>query len=290
MKHNRRTFIKEFGIAAAGLCFLPSCRSILPSNPDTVGIKKIGLQLYTLRDDMPKDPKGILAQVAQAGYHQIESYEGSSGIWWGMGPKGFRQYLSDLGMEAVSAHCDIGKDFERKAEEAAEVGLKYLVCPWLGKQPNLDFYRKAAEDFNQKGEICRKYGIRFAYHNHAYSFEKVGGTYPQDLMMKETDPALVDFEMDMYWVHAAHENINHWLEKYKGRFKLCHIKDYSKNPGKDDGLNSVDVGKGVINWKDALTTAVNTGMKYFIVEQEAYPGTTPLEAIRANAKYMMQFL
>lgn len=67
-----------------------------------------------------------------------------------MGPKGFRQYLSDLGMEAVSAHCDIGKDFERKAEEAAEVGLKYLVCPWFGKQPNLDFYRKAAEDFNQK--------------------------------------------------------------------------------------------------------------------------------------------
>lgn len=290
MKNDRRTFIRDISMAAAGLCLLPSCRSILPSNPDTLGLKKIGLQLYTLRDDMSKDTKGVLRQVAEAGYQQIESYEGPSGIWWGMGHKGFKEFVSGLGMEVVSTHCDIGKDFERKAAEAAEVGMKYLVCPWLGKQPNLDFYKRAADDFNHKGTLCKKHGIRFAYHNHAYSFEKIDGVYPQDVMMESTDPELVDFEMDMYWVYAAGENIDHWLEKYKGRFRLCHIKDYSKNPGKDNSMNSVDVGKGVIDWKNVLTSALNNGMKYFIVEQEAYPDTTPLEAIKVDARYMKKFL
>ena len=156
----------------------------------------------------------------------------------------------------------------------------------MGKQDNLDKYKAAAEDFNKKGELCHKNGIGFGYHNHAYSFEAVDGIYPQDILMHETDPSLVTFEMDMFWVHAAGEKIEKWLNKYKNRFKLCHIKDFSRHPVIDNSLNSVDLGKGVIDWNSALKTAFKNGMEYFVVEQEAYPGTTPLDAIRANAAFM----
>jgi len=286
MRKDRRRFIHNLSVAAGGMILLPS-PNILdhPFIPEK-RIKNFGLQLYTLRDDIPKDVKGILQKIAAAGYKQIESYDGPDGMWWGMGAKGFKNYVGNLGMTIISAHCDIFKDFERKVEEAASIGVKYLICPWLGKQDNLDKYKMAAEDFNKKGELCKKNGVGFGYHNHAYSFEAVNGIYPQDILMNETDPALVTFEMDMFWVHAAGEKIEHWLHKYKNRFKLCHIKDFSRHPVHDNSLNSVDLGKGVIDWKSTLKAAEKDGMEYFIVEQEAYPGTTPLDAIRANADFM----
>lgn len=253
-------------------------------------IGQFGLQLYTLRDDMPKDPKGVLRQVAAAGYKQIESYEGPLGMWWGMSAKEFRAFNANLGMEVVASHCDVFKDFERKADQAAQAGLKCLICPWIGPQDSLDSYKKMADTFNEKGKICQQAGIRFGYHNHAYSFMKKDGQYPQDILMANTDPTLVDFELDIYWVKAANQNIKQWLTKYPERFRLCHIKDYSKTPGSDDGKNSVDLGKGVIDWSDILTAASKAGMQYYLVEQEAYPDTTPLEAVKSNGKYMQQFV
>jgi len=291
MRSDRRKFVKSMGLAAGSMLMLPACSVFAGGRGGKgIGIRHFGLQLYTLRDDMPKDPRGILKKVAEAGYKQVESYEGPQGMWWGMGHKGFRQYVNDLGMEVVASHCNIFEDFEKKAAEAAEIGMKYLICPWLGPQEDLEKFKKAAEDFNRKGALCKRNGIRFAYHNHAYSFKKMQDIYPQDVMMEIADSDLVDFELDMYWVHAAGENIEHWLNKYKGRFRLCHIKDYSKNPGKDDGKNSVNLGQGVIDWRKVLTTARSTGMEYYFIEQEAYEGTTPLDAIRANAGYMKELL
>lgn len=286
--YNRRKFIQLSGGATAGLAissmtgvsFLSSC------DEDAKKIKKFGLQLYTLRDDMPKDPKGVLKQVASFGYKQIESYEGAQGMFWGMSPTDFKKYMDELGMTIVSSHCDINKDFETKAAQAAEIGMKYLICPYKGPQTSIDAFKKFADEFNQKGEICKKNGIRFAYHNHDYSFKPMDGQLGQDVMMKNTDPSLVDFELDMYWVVAAGQDIETWLNKYKGRFKLCHIKDRSKTPGTDNGKNSVDVGTGTIDWTKVLKTAKATGMEYFIIEQEAYAGTTPLKAAEADAAFM----
>jgi len=291
MKKERRDFIKDLAMMSAGFALLPSC-SIFAKSDDSnqglniPGIKNFGLQLYTLRDDMPKDPKGVLRSVASYGYKEIESYEGPQGIFWGMTNKEYKSYLDELGMKAVSAHCDINTDFEKKAAQAAEIGMEYLICPWLGPQKSMDDYKRNAELFNEKGKICKKNGIRFAYHNHDYSFKKVNGQYPQEVMMSIADKDLVDFELDMYWVVAAGEDIEAWMKKHKNRFRLCHIKDYSKSPVADNGKNSVDLGNGIIDWKKILKTAHDNGMKHYIVEQEAYPGGSPLEAVKANATFM----
>jgi hypothetical protein len=103
-------------------------------------------------------------------------------------------------MKMISSHCNINNKFEEKAADAASIGMKYLICPYLGPQKTIDDFKKAADNFNAKGEICKKNGLRFAYHNHGYSFQALDGQMPQDVMMQNTDPSLVDFEMDMYWV------------------------------------------------------------------------------------------
>lgn len=213
---NRRDFIKISGSLTAGL-YMSNLTglSMLTACNDDKRIKKFGIQLYTLRDEMPKDPKGVLKQIAGFGYNQIESYEGEQGMFWGMSHLDFKKYMDDLGMSIVSSHCNIDKDFEKKAEQAAAIGMKYLICPWKGPQTSLDNFKKFADEFNQKGEICKKNGIRFAYHNHDYSFKAMDGQLPQDIMMNGTDPALVDFEMDIYWVVTAGQDPEAWLKKYR---------------------------------------------------------------------------
>jgi sugar phosphate isomerase/epimerase len=291
MDIQRRKLLKLGGNLAAGLALAPLACKLMPKETKDVadaakGLDNFGLQLYTLRDDMPKDPKAVLKQVASFGYKQIESYEGPQGMFWGMSNTDFKKYMDDLGMTIVASHSDIKKDFEKKAAEAAAIGMKYLICPWLGPQKTLDDFKRAAEDFNVKGEICKKNGIRFAYHNHDYSFKELEGQLPQTVMMDIADPALVDFEMDIYWVVTGNNDPEAWMKKYKNRFRLCHVKDRSKTPVENNGKNSVDLGTGVIDFAKVLKTAKANGMEYFIVEQEAYTNTTPLDAVKAGAEYM----
>ena len=122
------------------------------------------------------------------------------GMFWNMTPKDFKTYLDELGMSMVSSHCNIHQDFERKVDQAAEVGLSYLVCPWVGPQKSVEAWKQVTDDFNRCGEICRKAGLRFAYHNHEYTFKAFSGMIPHDFLMENTDPDLVDHEMDIYWV------------------------------------------------------------------------------------------
>ncbi len=287
MQYNRRKFIKITGGVTTGFALSSlTGMSIFSSCEEAARIKKFGIQLYTLRDVIGTDPKGVLKQLSSFGYKQIESYEGAQGMFWGMSNTDFKKYMDDLGMAVVSSHCDINKDFEKKAAEAAAIGMKYLICPWKGPQKSLDDFKKFTDEFNQKGEICKKNGIRFAYHNHDYTFKPLEGQLPQDVLMKGTDASLVDFELDMYWVAAANEDIEAWLKKYPNRFRLCHVKDRSKTPGADNGKNSVDLGTGAINWSSVLKTAKTNGMEYFIVEQEAYPNGSSTEASKVNARYM----
>lgn len=302
MDFKRRTFLRLTGNLAAGLVIAPmACKlssdkeketaskdstTAAGSTPAAAGtaLTTFGLQLYTLRDDMPKDPKGVLKQVASFGYKQIESYEGKDGMFWGMSNTDFKKYMDDLGMVIVSSHCDINKNFEKKAADAAAIGMKYLICPYKGPQKKLDDFKKFADEFNQKGEICKKNGIGFAYHNHDYTFKELEGQIPQDVLMNGTDPGLVDYELDMYWVVAGGQDIETWLKKYKNRFKLCHVKDRTK--GATDAADTCTLGEGSINYPEILKTAKETGMEYYIVEQEKYAGTTPLKAAEANAAYM----
>lgn len=295
MHYNRKKFLKLTGGLALGSLMVQSgCTTLKTTAPDVAELpgknylKDFGLQLYTLRDDLPKDPADILKLIASFGYKQIESYEGPDGMFWGMSNTDFKKKMDDLGMKIVSSHCDIDKDFQKKAAEAAEIGMKYLICPWVGPQKSIDDFKRYAAQFNKCGEICKQEGILFAYHNHDYSFKPQDGQIPQEVMMNETDASLVDFEMDIYWVATAGEDAEAWLKKHKNRFRLCHVKDRSKTPVADNDKNSVDLGTGAINFQRVLKTAIDNGMKYFIVEQEFYPNGTPLAAVKTDAGYMQK--
>jgi sugar phosphate isomerase/epimerase len=249
-------------------------------------IGNFGLQLYTLRDDLPKDPAGLLKQVAAFGYKEIESYEGEQGMFWGMGHTGFKKYMDDLGMVIVSSHCDIRTNFEKKAGQAGEIGMKYLIVPGIGPQKTADEYKKFAERFNACGEICKKNNLRFAYHNHGYTFVQTEGQMPQDILMQNTDPGLVDFEMDIYWVVTAGADPEAWMNKYPGRFRLCHVKDRLKTAPAGEADASCDLGTGSIDFSRVLHTAVKNGMRHFILEQERYDKSTPIQSAGAGAAYL----
>ena len=285
MNYKRREFIKLSGNLAAGFALAPVACKLMPKEDESAKIKTFGIQLYSLRDILPNDPKGILKQVASDGYKQIESYQHDKlGMFWGMSSMEFKKYMDDLGMTIVSSHCDINKDFQKKVDEAAAIGMKYLICPSIGAMQTVDEYKKIAAKFNQCGDICKKAGIRFAYHNHDHDFKIVEGQVAEYLYMQNTDPALVDFEMDIYWVVTAKLDPEAWLKKYKNRFRLCHIKDRIKGATERDA--SCILGEGSIDYPKILKTARDNGMQYYIVEQERYDNTTPLDSAKADAEYL----
>lgn len=299
MQHPRRKFLQMAGLAASGSLLWPhwACQSqsqteataapaaAMPSG-EAGNLTTFGIQLYTLRDVLPRDPRGVLQQLAAFGYPQIESYEGKKGMFWGMTPRDFKAFIGDLGMTMIASHCNIQEGFARKAAEAAEAGAAYLVCPWVGPQPTLDAFKRLAEQFNECGAICAEHGLRFAYHNHAYSFEPLEGVLPQDLMMAETDPETVDFEMDIYWVVTAGADPVAWFEKYPNRFRLCHVKDRLADAPAGEADASCVLGTGAIDYPPILKAAEAQGMKHFILEQERYDNTTPLESAKAGAAYL----
>jgi len=291
MAYQRREFIKLSAALGSGVVLssvagpLTGCAAISKNSID----KNFGLQLWTLRDVLPADPKGVLTKVASYGYKQIESFEGKQGMFWGMKNTEFKKLMDDLGMKIVASHCDIKTDFERKAAEAAEIGMNYLICPYLGPQKTINDFKLYAATFNERGLMCKKHGIRFGYHNHDYGFVPLEGQMPQDVLMSNTDKDLVDFEMDIYWVVTAGQNPVSWFDKYPGRFKLCHIKDRQKNIPASERDASVILGKGDINFKEILKEGQKKGLEYFIVEQEKYENTTPLDAAKADADYLKKF-
>jgi len=280
MQNSRRDFLRNTALAGLAMS-IPFKKDLFAMTPAE---KPFGIQLWTVKEALAKDPLAVLKHLSASGYKQIESFEGEKGIFWGMKNTEFKKTMDDLGMKIVSAHCDHVKDFERKAAESGEIGMKYLICPWVGPQDSLDKYKKLADQFNTCGEIAKKNGIRFAYHNHDYSFKPLEGILPQDLMIERSNPATVDFEMDMYWTVAAGVDPIAYMKKYPNRFKLVHVKDLVKLPKNEH--ESCVIGKGTIDYKSLLPQVSKLGVQYFIVEQEAYTGTNELDAAKADAAYV----
>jgi sugar phosphate isomerase/epimerase len=297
MFYNRRKFIRYAGTMAAGSFVWSQLGSHAGEPQVGVGaaetavgdLAEFGLQLYTLRDVIGQDPKEILRQVASFGYKQVESYEGKQGMFWGMAPADFKAYMDSLGMTCISSHCNTGDDFERKAAEAASIGMQYLLSPWVGPQPSLDDWKRIADEFNRLGGVCREAGIRFAYHNHDYSFVPLeDGTVPHDYLLENTDPDLVDFEMDIYWVVAAGADPIRYLKQHPGRWRLCHVKDRIKGAPMTEKEASCDLGTGSIDFPGILRVAKDAGMSYYIVEQERYDNSTSLQSAAVDAAYLKQ--
>lgn len=273
---NRRNFIKQSALLGAGTIVAPSLFT------EAKPIKKFGVQLYSVRDLMPKDAKGTMKKLAEMGYTQFESYGGPDFLW-GMAPKECKTFLGDMGVKMISTHFDMNKDLDKNIERGAEAGLKYMLCPYLGPQKSLDDWKKKAEQFNQVGEKVSKAGMKFGYHNHDYSFKALEGQIPHELLLANTDPKYVMFELDLCWIVAAGQDTVAHLNKYGKRYELVHIKDMVKdNNGK---VTQKDLGLGSVDFATILKTAKKVGVKYYIVEQEQYPSSS-IESMQVDADWM----
>jgi sugar phosphate isomerase/epimerase len=273
---NRRDFMNRSALLSAGALLTPNLFT------EAKSIKKFGVQLYSVRDLMPKDAKGTMKKLAEMGYTQFESYGGPDFLW-GMAPKECKTFLGDMGVKMVSTHFDMNKDLDKNIERGAEAGLKYMLCPYLGPQKTVDDWKKKAELFNQAGEKVTKAGMKFGYHNHDYSFRPLEGQIPHEVLLANTDPKYVMFELDLCWIVAAGQDTVAHLEKYGKRYELVHIKDMVKdNNGK---VTQKDLGKGSIDFDTILKAAKKAGVKYYLVEQEEYPGPS-IESLKVDADWM----
>ena len=274
----RRQFLTNVGFASLGLGL-----SSFSRNLNLNAHAPFGIQLWTIKDIISEDPKAALTYLSSIGYKQIESFEGPQGIFWGMSPKEFKMLMDDLGMKIISAHCDPTKNLDEKAHQAASIGMDYLICPYVGPRKTADEFKKIAEDLNNSATICQKAGIRFGYHNHDYSFLEVDGQTPMDIFMKGTDPKNFDFELDMYWAEYAGVDPLKYFMKHSSRIRLAHIKDLWQ---KDSKRESCNLGEGIINYKDILPEARKHGLKYCIVEQEAFTKSPVKDAVKIDADFM----
>lgn len=270
----RRDFIQQ-SVAAGALAF--TANDLFAKGT----LSKFGCQLYSIRDLMPKDPKGNMKALAEMGYKYFESY-GDDPIW-GMAPKEAKAFFGDIGVKMVSAHVGLPGTTEELIAKCAEAGLQYFICPGIGPQKNREAWLEKADTFNKNGELCKKHGLMYGYHNHSYSFTMNNGAIGQKLLLENTDPKLVCFELDMCWSEAAGADTKAHLLENKGRYKLCHIKQLVSKESKPPVQTDLD--KGVIDYKGILRTAKDTGVECFLVEQEEYP-IDPLTSMRADAEYL----
>jgi sugar phosphate isomerase/epimerase len=283
---NRRLFIRNGGILALSIPFM---KGNIISAYDGVSLPAIGIQLYMVREDMKKDPEGTLKKLGEMGYTQIESFGGDQGIFWGKTNKEFKLIAEKYGLNLVSSHYEGNNEgFEKTASLASEIGMKYLIYPWKGPQKSIDDFKKIAEEFNGYGAICKKHGLRFAYHPHDYPYKKVDGQLPIDVLLDQTDPDLVDYQMDIYYTVTEGLDPEYYIKKYKPRFRLCHIRDVMKVrlPAGSTEESACDLGEGIIDYKHLLSTALANGMQYFFVEQSRLFHETALQSAAKNERYL----
>lgn len=276
---SRRTFIKTASALAVGTLGLQAM-------PLTAAKKrnKYGLILYTVRDDMKKDPVKTLEKVAEIGYEVLEAAGYSDGKLYGMDPAEFKRQVDSLGMKLISSHTGVTMDNVHKViEDAQKAGLEYVVKPSFHAR-TLDEFKKGADEFNKLGELFKSAGIKFGYHNHSFEFKKTGGQIPYDILLQNTDPKLVTFEMDLFWIIKGGQKPWEYFAKYPGRFQLWHVKDM-EGTGKK---MMTEVGNGVIDFDRIFKDQKEAGMKYYFVEQDTCKNHTPLESIKISLDYIRE--
>jgi sugar phosphate isomerase/epimerase len=276
---NRRDFIKTATILAAGSVILPqiSCKSGKTVAQGKTTNKVIGLQLYTLRDQIPKDLVGTLKKVAEIGYKNVEGYDYTNRKILGRPPAEFRKIVEDLGMKLPSMHVvteltsgdsrsSILDQWKTTVEDMASIDVHYVVYAIIpeAERKTLDDFKMWADRFNQFGEICRQAGTQYVYHNHDFEFIPHDGQKGYDIFLKNTDPSLVKFEIDLYWITKAGEDPVAYIEKNPGRFELYHVKDMENSPSK----TFTEVGQGTIDFERIFKVKDIAGMKLFFVEQD----------------------
>jgi len=326
MTQSRRNFLRLASLGLVGGLVAPhliSCDSINKKSGSP--LNNIGLQLFTLRDLLDQNPQEVLKSVAKIGYTHVETYgaDPNTGTFWGVSVDELKKILNDNDLKTHSGHYDLGKyldkdstdkeNIEKYIEIAHNLGQEYIIAPVppmhkLNKLDQSD-YQYIAEQLNKAGEMSKKAGITMGYHNHFWEFKEFGnGTKGLDILLAFTEPDLVSFELDMFWINKAGERPQSYFEKYPGRFPMWHIKDmdrafstpleqnkFDPKTGKRDTLDFMEtiksikyteVGSGSIDFINLSQFANESGLKYAFVEQDEIYTPDKYASIKKSLDYM----
>lgn len=300
MKTSRREFIKRGSLALAATSIL-SNSSFAFAKPKQL----VGIQLYSVRDEMKADPMGTLKQLAAMGYKHVEHANYIDRKFYGWQAKEFKKILNDLGMTMPSGHTvmradhwDAGKkDFtdawKYTVEDAAILGQQFVISPSMSEEVrrNESKLKQFMEIFNKSGELCKKSGMKFGYHNHHFEFnEKFGDQTLYDIILTNTDPNLVMQQLDVGNMYNGGAKAGDIIKKYPGRFESMHVKDEVKSNGGDEEYESAVLGVGIINVKEVIDLGKKSGGTiHFIIEQESYQGKAPLDCMKENIAIMKKW-
>ena len=291
---NRRTFLFQLAAMTASGSLLASCaRAGVGTSTAAAATRSatspdfIGLQLYTVRDQLQADFEGTLARIAQIGYRNME-FAG----YYNRTPEQVRATLDKLNLVSTSSHIGaplLRQDAAGQIKAAKTIGQDYITIPSYQFGKDLAGWRKGVAEFNQWGAMCRDAGLKLAYHNHNFEFAPLEGTTGYEILQNEVDPKLLDFELDLYWARFADQDPLALFAKYPGRFAMWHVKDLQVTGG-TKGMTPV--GLGSRGFKNYFAHARESGMKDFFVEHDSaaqYPGGS-LASVQASYQYLHQLL
>jgi sugar phosphate isomerase/epimerase len=301
MNSSRRTFLRNSAFGLGALAFAsPALQSLA-----AVKYKKlVGIQLYSIRDDMRKDPQGTLNALAEMGYKFVEHANYMNRKFYGWEAKEFKKRLDDLGMKMPSGHTVMGKahwddsknDFtdlwKYTVEDAAVMGQELVISPSIdmGIRKDKNLLLKYMDIFNKSGELCNKSGMRFGYHNHDFEFsEKLDGELLYDIMLNNTDPKLVAQQLDIGNMINGGGVPSEVMKKFPGRFVSMHVKDEVPSKAGHEKFESTILGKGSGQIDVQALVKLGDkegGTKHFIIEQESYQGLKPLDCMKENIAIM----
>ncbi|MEO6001274.1 MAG: sugar phosphate isomerase/epimerase [Chitinophagaceae bacterium] len=301
MNTTRRVFLKNTSLALASASLFAGKLSA-----DSKAAIYMGIQLYSIREDMKKDPRGTLKQLADMGYKYVEHANYVNHKFYGFEAGEFKKILDGLGLKMRSGHTVMGKqhwdtakkDFtdswKKTVADAAVVGQKFVISPSLegDLRKTYDDIKAYMDVFNKSGELCKKSGMKFGYHNHDFEFkESLNDKKVFDIIMEFTDPKLVAQQLDIGNMYGGGGRPLEVLQKYPGRFELLHVKDEIKSEAKDamSGYESTILGKGIIETKKVIDLAKKQGATDFIIEQESYQGKTPIDCAKEDFAIMKKW-
>jgi len=250
--------------------------------------KEIGIQLWSVRDDMKHDAEETIKQLGNMGYAFVEAAGYADGQFYGMEPMEFKELLNKNGMHFTASHCgkalpekeqwdEVMEWWDRCIDAHATAKVKYIVQPFMDEKGygSLEDLKRYCDYFNAIGEKCNAKGIRFGYHNHEKEFEAVDGIIRYDYMLQNTDPDKVMFQLDLYWIMVGKKDALSYFEKYPKRFELWHVKD-EKELGES----------GKMDFETIFSMTDKAGVKGFIVEVERY-NYSPLESVKRSLEFLM---
>lgn len=298
MKTSRRAFIKKSAATLATFSILSE--SVFAAK----GKELTGIQLYSIRDDMKADPMATLKKLADMGYKHVEHANYVDRKFYGWAPKEFRKVLDDLGLAMPSGHTVMGKqhwddatkDFTDKwkytVEDAAICGQQFVISPSMHAdyRKSQDALKGLMDVFNKSGELCKKSGMKFGYHNHDFEFsEKLDGMTLYDIILKNTDPNLVMQQLDIGNLYNGGANALEVVKQYPGRFESMHVKDEIKATEGNEKYESTILGTGIVNPREVVDFGRKNGTIHFIIEQESYQGKTPLDCAKEDLAIMKKW-